>query len=162
MKVIGLDPGLANTGFGIVEGSSSHIKGYRFGTIRTKNDTPIAGRLHHIYKELLILFDAEKPDLIIVEDIFSLGRYPRSAIILGKISGIILLAGYHQDVSIVELPSRKVKQILTGNGNADKHQVERAIRHLLVRDGPIVPSHASDALGLALIGLFRYDHVMHQ
>ena len=71
MKVIGIDPGLANTGFGIVEGDSSYIKGYRFGTIRTKNDTSIAGRLHYIYDQISALFDTEKPDLIIIEEIFS-------------------------------------------------------------------------------------------
>jgi len=57
----------------------------------------------------------------------------------------------------MELPAKEVKRILTGNGNASKDQMERAVRHFLKRDTPITPSHASDAIALAMVGLFRYQ-----
>ena len=94
---------------------------------------------------------------MVIEDVFSLQKYPKSGITLGKVTGVILLAGYQVDVPVTEVPVREAKQVLTGNGNASKIQLERAVRHLLNLPDPIRPYHASDALGLALIGLFRYQ-----
>ena len=155
LKVIGVDPGLADTGFGVIYGNGSQIRDYTFGTIRTTKAEGLASRLDRIFSELLSILDDEKPDLMVIEDIFSLGRYPKSSIALGKVCGVILLAGSKCGVPAVELPARQVKHILTGNGSATKAQMERAVRHLLKRQSAISPSHASDALALALVGLFR-------
>ena len=157
LKVIGVDPGLADTGFGIVQGAGSRIRDYAFGTIRTSKTETLPGRLHHIFSELYSILNSEKPDLMVIEDIFSLKRYPKSSIALSKVCGVILLAGFRHGIQAMELPAREVKRILTGNGNATKDQVERAVRHFLKRDTPITPSHASDGIALALVGLFRYD-----
>ena len=156
-KVIGVDPGLADTGFGIVRGSSSRIRDYAFGTIRTSKTETLPNRLHRIFSELCSLLNSEKPDLMVIEGIFSLKQYPKSGIALGKVCGAILLAGARCGVSAMEIPAREAKQILTGNGNASKAQMERAVSHFLNRQTAIKPSHASDALALALVGLFRYD-----
>ena len=94
---------------------------------------------------------------MVVEDVFSLQKYPKSGITLGKVTGVILLAGYQVNVPVTEIPVCEVKKILTGNGNAGKMQIEIAVRHFLNLTTPIRPYHASDALGLALIGLFRYQ-----
>lgn len=94
---------------------------------------------------------------MIIEDVFSLHKYPKAGITLGKVTGVILLAGCQVDVPVTEVPVREVKQILTGNGSAGKIQIERAVRHFLNLTTPIKPYHASDAIGLALIGLFRYQ-----
>jgi crossover junction endodeoxyribonuclease RuvC len=157
LKVIGIDPGLADTGFGIVQGSGSRIRDYAFGTIRTSKSETLPNRLHHIFSELCSILDSEKPDLMVIEDIFSLKQYPKSSIALGKVCGIILLAGSERGVPATELPAKEAKRVLTGNGNASKAQMERAVRHFLKRDTPITPSHASDAIALALVGLFRYE-----
>jgi len=156
LKVIGIDPGLADTGFGIVEGVGSRIERYTFGTIRTPKAESLASRLNRIFSELCSILKAERPSLMVIEDIFSLKQYPRSGITLGKVSGVVLLAGAQKGVQSVELPAREAKQVLTGNGNADKAQMERAVRHFLRRDKAIMPSHASDALALALVGLLRH------
>jgi crossover junction endodeoxyribonuclease RuvC len=155
LKVIGIDPGLAETGFGVVQGSASRIRDYTFGTIRTSKAETLPDRLHHIFSELGSILNSEKPDLMIIEDIFSLKQYPKSGIALGKVSGVILLAGSQRGVQAVEVPVREVKRILTGSGSASKSQMERVVRHLLKRDKPITPSHASDAMALALVGVFR-------
>jgi len=155
-KVIGIDPGLADTGFGIVQGSGSRIGDYTFGTIRTSKTETLPSRLHHIFSELCSVLNSEKPNLMVVEDIFSLKQYPKSSIALGKVCGIILLAGSQRGVPAIELPAKEVKRVLTGNGNASKAQMERAVRHFLKRDTPITPSHASDAIALAMVGLFRH------
>jgi crossover junction endodeoxyribonuclease RuvC len=156
IKVIGIDPGLADTGFGIVEGAGSRIGEYAFGTIRTCKTEALASRLNHIFSELCSILNSEKPNLMVIEGVFSLKRYPKSGITLGKVCGIILLAGVRCGVQAIELPAREVKGILTGNGNATKAQMERAVRHFLKRQTAIMPSHASDALALALAGFFRY------
>ena len=92
---------------------------------------------------------------MVVEDIFSIAKYPKSGITLGKVTGVILLAGCKCGIPIVEIPVREAKQVLTGNGKAGKKQLEMTVRNLLHLRTPIKPDHASDALGMALIGLFR-------
>lgn len=155
-KVLGIDPGLAATGIGIVLGKSDKVLDFAFGTIRTPQTSSQGARLEQIYSHLRHLITDEKPDLIVIEDVFSLDKYPKSGISLGKVCGIILLASQQLQTSIKEIPVREAKQVLTGNGNASKQQLEKAIRNALGSEHPIRPYHASDALGLALIGLFRY------
>jgi crossover junction endodeoxyribonuclease RuvC len=155
MKVLGIDPGLADTGVGIVHGTGLSVQGFAFGSITTSAKADQPKRLETIYTRLQGLLRREMPDLMVVEDVFSLEKYPKSGIVLGKVTGVILLAGCHINVPIQEIPVREAKQVLTGNGNATKAQLEKAVRHLLNLQNPIRPFHASDALGLALIGLFR-------
>ena len=95
--------------------------------------------------------------MMVVEEVFSLQRYPASGINLAKVAGVVLLAGSHSGVKAGEIPVREAKQVLTGNGNASKVQLEKAVRSILDRSEVISPDHASDALGLALIGLYRFD-----
>lgn len=161
IKVVGIDPGLAATGIGLVTGNGRKVTGYAFGTIRTSQRKNLADRLEHIHSRLFKLLAAEKPDLLIVEDIFSLEKYPQSGITLGKVCGVILLAAKQVGASIKEIPVREAKQVLTGNGNATKAQLEKAVRQMIGSAEPIKPFHASDALGLALIGLFRYTGLQH-
>ncbi len=159
ITIIGIDPGLSATGIGIVRGNGSTIKGYSFGSINTSKNNSLPDRLDHIFSKLLHILKDEKPDLMVVEDVFSLEKYPKSGITLGQVSGVVMLAGHRTGVASVEVPVREAKQVLTGNGNAGKQQLEEAVRHRLKHRTPIRPFHASDALGLALIGLYRYQDV---
>lgn len=156
MKIIGIDPGLAATGIGIVTGSGHRIDDFSYGSIQTKKGIVLANRLDCIFSKLLELLDGETPELMVIEDIFSLSRYPKSGITLGQVSGIIQLAAARTNIPTVEIPVRETKKILTGNGSANKHQLEKAVRHVLNLSAPIRPYHASDALALALIGLYRF------
>jgi crossover junction endodeoxyribonuclease RuvC len=156
VKVVGVDPGMAATGIGIVTGSAHNVTAYAFGTVSTSSSATPGFRLERIYSRLCILIKDEKPDLIVIEDVFSLDKYPQSGISLGKVCGVILLAAQQAGIDVRPIAVREAKQVLTGNGNASKEQLERAVRHSLNCADPIRPYHASDALGLALIGLFRY------
>ena len=156
VKIIGIDPGLADTGIGIVTGEGLRVKGYSYGMVSTSKHVPLPDRLAKIYSRLYAILTDEKPHQMIVEEVFSLNKYPKSGIALGKVSGVILLAGHQCGVPVAEVSVRAAKQILTGNGNADKRQLEKAVRQKLKLQEPIKPDHASDALGLALIGLYRY------
>ncbi len=155
MRVLGVDPGLAATGVALVTGAAGRVESFSFGCVRTGANGPASRRLLHIVGEIREVVTAKKPDLMVVEDIFTLKVFPRSAVLLGKASGVILAAGALCGVPVEEVAVREVKKILTGNGNASKSQLERAVRARLGRGEAIRPSHAADALALALIGLYR-------
>jgi len=123
VKIIGIDPGLAGTGVGIVRGLGKNVEGYSFGSINTSKNISLPVRLDQIF------------------------------------SNIFLLAGCRAGVPVTEVAVREAKQVLTGNGNASKDQLEKAVRHFLNHKEPIRPFHVSDAMGMALIGLFRYRAV---
>ena len=156
ITVLGIDPGLAATGIGVVSGRGMQIETFAYGFVSTSKDQLIIQRLNHIYTNIQEVLEKNRPTLMVVEDVFSLDKYPKSGITLGKVSGVILLAGYRFKIPVMEIPVRLAKQILTGNGNSSKEQLEAAVRHRLNAPSPIRPFHASDALGLAMIGLFRY------
>ncbi len=163
IKVVGIDPGLAGTGIGVVKGDRQKIHGYSFGSIETRAEDPVNLRLDTIYCKVLDFLCEQKPDLVVIEDIYFLNKYPGSGIMLGKVSGVILVATYKAGLNVgktglnvEEIPVREVKKIICGNGSADKHQVERSVRNLLKHKQTIRPFHASDALGLALTGYYRY------
>ncbi len=156
MVVMGIDPGLASTGLGVVRGTGSRVDGYSHGCIETRPPSSTAARLDRIYTDVTETLAETRPSIIILEAVFSLREYPKSGILLGKVCGVILLAAHRARTPVVEIPVREAKQILTGNGNANKEQLEKAVRRVLGGGPPIRPSHASDALALALIGLYRY------
>ncbi len=156
IKIVGIDPGLAATGIGVVRGVDSKVNSYSYGGIYTSNKMSLPDRLDQIFSKLMKVIDTEKPDVMVVEDIFSMDKYPKSGITLGKVTGVILLAGCKKGLPVIEIPVREAKQVITGNGKATKMQLEIAVRNLLNQSKAIRPFHASDALGLALIGLYRY------
>ena len=143
IKVIGIDPGLAGTGVGVIQGNRRDILGYSFGSIATEAKDSVPFRLHEIYSKTLEFLCEQKPDYVIIEDIYSLEKYPESGIMLGKVSGVILLAVYKAGLNMEEIPVREVKKIISGNGSADKYQMERAIRNRLNHRDPIRPFHHS-------------------
>ena len=103
VKIIGIDPGLSSTGIGIVSGLGSKIDSYSFGSIHTSKPTSLPSRLEKIFSKLLQLLKSEKPDLMVLEDVYSLKRYPKSGILLGQVTGVIQLAGFHAAVPSIEV-----------------------------------------------------------
>ena len=140
----------------MIEGWARQIDRYSFGSISTDAKDATPDRLDQIYRKTNAFLLEQQPDMVVIEDIYSLDKYPGSGIMLGKVSGVLILAAFNAKVKIHEVSVKEVKKVVSGNGGADKYQVERAVRHLLNHHEPIRPFHASDALGLALTGLFRY------
>lgn len=155
VKAIGIDPGLAMTGFGVVEALSRGGRACAWGAIRTEAGCPISLRLKTIYDELRKLLDKWKPNLLALEEVFVLNRFPKAAIQLGEVRGVIYLASQEMDIPVVEIKPTEVKSALTGSGRADKEQIKKAIRQILRIEAPLSSSHAGDALALALTGLSR-------
>ncbi len=157
ITVVGVDPGLAATGVAVVRGTGLSVEDYSYGVIRTFSRAPLQDRLDRIFTKLFGLLTDVMPDLMVVEDVFSLEKYPKSGILLGRVTGVILLAGCRKNIPVKEIPVREAKRVLTGSGSADKRQLEESVRQRLNHPSLIRPYHASDALALALIGLFRWD-----
>jgi len=155
VKAIGIDPGLAMTGFGVVETLLRGGKACEWGVIRTDANCRIPIRLRTIYEGLKGLFEKWKPDLLVLEEVFVLKQFPKAAIRLGEVRGVIYLAAEERKIPVVEIKPTEVKSALTGSGRAEKEQIQRAIRRILKIEVPLSSSHAGDALALALTGLSR-------
>jgi crossover junction endodeoxyribonuclease RuvC len=155
IKAIGIDPGLASTGFAIIETLEKRGRACHWGDIKTSSDHPFPERLHSIYRQLSEILSCWQPHLLVAEGIYVYSKFPKAAIQLGSVRGVIYLAAHHQGIDIYELKPTEVKSALTGNGRASKQQVERMVQKILNIGEIVTPHHASDALALAITGLSR-------
>ncbi|MEW6259374.1 MAG: crossover junction endodeoxyribonuclease RuvC [Thermodesulfobacteriota bacterium] len=160
--VIGIDPGIAATGMAVVQGRGFHVVSYHWEVVHTSPPASQGERLEIIYRAASALFHRYRPDLAVVEDVFLLDATPKSAFSISTVIGILLLVAAQSQVPVDRISVREAKQVLTGNGKASKDQLERAVRSVLGLSRPVKPDHASDALGLALIGLLRSDNPLRR
>lgn len=158
MKAIGVDPGLSMTGFGIVESLDRGGRACEWGAIRTDSNSSIPIRLRTIYESLKNILEKWNPSLLVMEEVFVLKQFPKAAIRLGEVRGVIYLAAQHMNIPVIEVKPTEVKSALTGSGRADKEQVKKAIQQILKISDSINSSHAGDALALALTGLSRSEN----
>jgi crossover junction endodeoxyribonuclease RuvC len=155
LRAVGIDPGLAMTGFGVVETLLRGGEAREWGAIRTEAGRPIPIRLKTIYDGIKSLLHKWDPNLLVIEDVFVLQQFPKAAIRLGEVRGVVYLAAQEQDIPILEVKPTEVKSALTGSGRADKEQMMKMIRQILRIEAPLGSSHAGDALALAVTGLSR-------
>lgn len=154
MIILGIDPGLASTGFGAIRCDKATPSIVKCGYIKTSAKEPVSNRLSQIYSDVNQLIRSLNPDLIAIENVFSLVRYPKAGILLGGVLGIIYLSVSQNNVSMVEITPKEVKNSLTGYGGADKYQVKETIKKML-KITNIKSFHASDALAIALTAFYR-------
>jgi crossover junction endodeoxyribonuclease RuvC len=154
MIILGIDPGLNSTGFGAIECNSVVPSAIKYGHIKTSPKEHISNRLFQIHSDINSLINSLQPDLVAVENAFSLVRYPKAGILLGSVLGIIYLSVFQHNISMIEITPREVKNSLSGYGAADKYQMKATIKKLL-RLGEIKSFHASDALAVALAAFYR-------
>jgi crossover junction endodeoxyribonuclease RuvC len=154
MIILGIDPGLASTGFGVISCDQTTPSLLKCGYIKTSPREHISNRLFQIHSDINHLIHTVQPDLIAIENIFSLVRYPKAGILLGGVLGIIYLSVSQNNVSMIEITPKEVKNSLVGHGGADKYQVKEAIKKLL-KITNIKSFHASDALAIALTAFYR-------
>lgn len=149
MIVLGIDPGLANTGWAIVASEGSRQRAIAYGTLSTKASEPLALRLKAIYKEISEAIERFNPDVCAIEDVY-FGVNARSALALGQARGIAIFAAINHGLEIHEFAPAKIKQTVTGNGRASKEQITYMVSALLKLENPPKSEHASDALAIAL------------
>ncbi|UCD70687.1 MAG: crossover junction endodeoxyribonuclease RuvC [Syntrophobacterales bacterium] len=155
MRVIGIDPGLAKTGFAVVEPLERGGRVCHSGNINTDPEHSLEERLSTIYRELSRVLRQWSPDLMVLEDVFVMKQFPMVAMKLGEVRGVIRLTAKNMGVPISEIKPTEVKSALTGSGRARKEQIERVVRRILHIEDKIKSDHISDAMALALTGLTR-------
>lgn len=154
-RAVGIDPGLAATGYAVIEAPARRGELCAWGHIKTSSKAQLPVRLQTIFYEVDALFRQWQPAIVVVEDVYVLDRFPKAAIQLGEVRGVIYLAAQQHGIGVIKIRPTEVKSALTGNGRAPKDQVNRALRTLLRVRENIKPDHASDAAALALVGLSR-------
>ena len=151
MFVLGIDPGLSTTGYGLVEGSHPP-QAHRAGVIRTDTGLTAPERLADLYRGLSDVIVETTPDVIAIETVFT-NRNLQTAISVGRASGVVLLAAAQAEVPVFEYVPTAIKSAVTGDGSANKDQVQQMIVRLLRLKTAPKPADASDALAIALCHL---------
>jgi crossover junction endodeoxyribonuclease RuvC len=155
MRILGLDPGTAITGYGIIDIVEGEPLVVTYGVIRTEPQDPMPQRLLAIFEEVRALLREYKPDAAAIEEVF-FGRNITTAITVGQARGVLLLALARAGVPIEEYSPPKIKDAVTGYGKADKHQMQLMVRNLLHLEETPRPDDAADGLAVAL------THYQHQ
>jgi crossover junction endodeoxyribonuclease RuvC len=151
--VLGIDPGTAVTGYGVVRGDGAANPALvECGVIRTRARAPLARRLHEIHEGVVELIARHRPDVLAVEDVFY-AKNVRTTLVLGHARGVILLAGEQHGVRIEELTPTSVKKAIVGTGSATKEQVQFMLTRLLRLKSAPQPSDAADGVAAALATL---------
>lgn len=149
MKILGIDPGLANTGWGIIVHPGGGPDDVRWGDIKTPSSQPLPQRLQHIFHSIQNLIRAEQPDMVAVEQLF-FAVNAKTAMVVAHARGAAILATAESGVELHEYTPLQIKMAVSGNGRATKEQVQKMVAVLLgLREVPR-PDHAADALGAAL------------
>lgn len=155
MIVLGVDPGTAATGYGLVErDGAGGMRLLECGVIRTEARAPLPERLRDIYQGVVEVMERHSPDAVAVEGVFY-GKNPRTTAVLGHARGAILLAAALHDLEVAEYPPAEVKSAVVGTGRATKEQVGLMVARLLKLREPPRPSDAADAVAVALCHCFR-------
>ncbi len=149
MRVIGIDPGLSCTGFGILESSNNNLEVVDFGVIKTDSKDSLSKRLKTIYSDVKEIIEMYSPSIMSIEDIFY-GKNVKSALLLGHARSVPMVVSANYDMPLYEFSSRRIKQSLTGNGNATKDQVQFMVQKILLMSELPTPLDASDALAAAI------------
>lgn len=152
VRVIGIDPGTAITGWGIVEGDGRNLVMLAAGVITTPAGTPLPNRLQTIYRELTTVIEQWQPETAALEELF-FSKNAKTALMVGHGRGVAMLALANANLSIAEYKPLEVKQAITGHGGADKLQMQQMVKLLLTLDDIPRPDDAADALAVAICHL---------
>ncbi len=156
-KILGVDPGSACTGYGIVGGKGEVFRHIDSGTIVLKRFKEKNEKLKNIFLKIEELIKKHSPATLAIENVFY-SKNARSSLILGEARGAAILAAALSDIPVFEYSAREVKQAVTGNGAADKLQVRYMLGKILNLESPPVSTDESDALAIALCHAFKNRH----
>jgi crossover junction endodeoxyribonuclease RuvC len=149
MKVLGIDPGLASTGFGVVARDAGRVMALDGGVVATAAAATVEARLAMLHERVAGLLAEHRPDAVALEALY-FGRNARSAFAVGQARGVVLLAAGQAGVPCVDYTPQQVKGAVCGSGRADKAQVGRMVQALLALPHAPRPDHAADALAVAI------------
>ena len=148
--ILGVDPGLNITGYGIIAAFGGKVRLIDAGTIRTISSDPLTPRLVELYEGIARVIESYHPEVMGLEKIYSHYRHPATAIIMGHARGVLCLAAGLKGIRVESLPASRVKKAVTGNGRASKIQVNGMVRRIFGIKEELKPVDVSDALAVAL------------
>ncbi len=160
MRILGIDPGLRLTGYGVIDHQPFRPILVDGGVIRLTLATSLADRLVELEAELDALLLEHQPDVCAVEQLYAHYKHPRTAILMGHARGVILLAARKRGLQVEQFPANRVKQSVTGHGHASKSQMQRAIQSQWNLPTPPEPPDVADALAVALCCGMHLDRVL--
>ncbi|TML16997.1 MAG: crossover junction endodeoxyribonuclease RuvC [Actinobacteria bacterium] len=149
MKVIGIDPGTASCGYGIVHQSDGRLKAIDHGWWKTSAAERPEVRLKTIFDAVTGLVEEHRPDAVVLEESF-VGVDARTALSVGQARGAVMVAAANAGVECAEYPPARVKQVVCGYGRAEKQQVQKMVKAILGLQAEPTPTHAADALAVAI------------
>ena len=153
-RIIGVDPGLASTGWGVIESSRGKLKYIAHGCIETGADKSRGERLVFIYKSFLKVIKTYDPSRAAMENLY-FGRNISSAMAVAEARGVLLMALCGKDIPVLELTPNAIKQAVVGVSKADKKQIQEMVKIILGLEEIPKPDHAADALGAAICAALK-------
>ena len=159
MRILGIDPGTATTGYGIIDVEEGEMQVVTWGIVKTTPDMEMPDRLLQLHTELCALIVEYRPDTAGIEELF-FGRNVTTAVTVGQARGVVILALTQAGIPIGEYSPPKIKQSVAGYGKADKKQVQMMVRHLLDLEETPRPDDAADGLAVAITHYNYYSHDM--
>lgn len=160
MNVLGIDPGLVVTGYGVLEHRGGSIRLREAGTIDSGSPRDsLAVRLRRLFEELNSLIDDHAPEVVGLEQLYSHYEHPRTAILMGHARGVICLAAGIHDIPVHHYSATQVKSAVTGNGRASKEQIQRMVRQTFGLVETPKPPDVADAVAIALCHIYHQGRV---
>ena len=150
MRILGIDPGLNTTGYGIIEGLGLKVRLVEAGFIRTNSKQELNSRLEHIHRGIVKIIAKHKPAVVVLEKLYAHWKHPATAYLLGHARGVICLAAQENNLAVVEYAATRVKKAITGAGHASKSQMQRMIQQTFSLNAIPEPPDIADALALAV------------
>ena len=148
MRILGLDPGLGTTGWGLIEAEGNRLRHIANGQLKTDSAAELPRRLAHLADQLEALLADHRPDSAAVEEVF-VNKNPQSTLKLGQARGVVIMVAARSGIAVGEYAARLVKKAVVGNGNAEKVQVHAMVARLLP-GAKIAGADAADALAVAI------------
>ncbi len=161
MRILGVDPGLQITGYGLLDADGDDVTVLEAGVVRTDRHQSMEMRLAEIAKEIESILRQYRPGAVAIEELYSHYGHPRTAIIMGHARGVVFLKAAEAGLAVFPYASTRIKKSLTGNGRAPKRQMQRMIASSLGLSAPPEPPDIADALAVALCHS-RACHHVHQ
>ncbi len=152
LRILGIDPGLNTTGYGVIETIDNSVRLLEAGIVRTKARRSMAERLLELHEGLSEVVTAHQPHVMALEQLYSHYERPRTAILMGHARGVICLCAGQAGIEVKSFEPTKVKKLMTGNGRAPKHQIQLAVKIQLNLASLPEPADVADALAIALCG----------
>ena len=150
MRILGIDPGLSITGYGLIEDTGTKIKLIEAGVIRTSSDKAISDRLFKIYDGLSEVIEEFRPEILVLEKVYSHYRHPVTSILMGHARGVVCLLCGKYNLQLINYASTRLKKSIVGEGRASKRQVAGMVKTLLRLKKLPEPEDITDALALAI------------